>query len=574
MGKKIDLAKKAADTKMRMHNHSRPTASQYNYDNQEPAEELDEQEDNYENEEPYYEEPEEVIEENNEATEQSNQLKQIAKEKSKEYVKTAVMKNPVVKKIILISTLVILGALLVVGFVLMILGISNSGLGIGGYYDLRCDEVTVIFVDKDNNYAPTGTQTYDLEEYVAGVVFAETGNFRDLETYKVFALAARTFVQEMADESCSIEASARRQAFKDISEINTEATQMIRQAVEETAGQVLMQNNEIISVRYDAFCACDKTGDYYTLVQQRQKIPKSWADQRASGYTKIPDDLTCDNFNNKDHDCVMGHGSGMSQYGVLYLSTEEGYTYDEIINFYYGDEVTIGTPYITSIAGLDIKDTRKAKDVIQTPITEYLNSKGSSLEHMNTFIKDSVNAIGPGTREAVVVAGVSMINFLHDNFNAKLPYDWGGSYNGYGIPSSFGHYSPSAEIRGTNGVRTYYNSFDCSGFVSWAIRNGGYKFSRYTTVDFYNAFAKDSCSISSSSCVGQPGDLINSRNSHVELIIGVNEEKGTYFVAQSTGSGVVMNERGMHTGNGADTRILFMESFYNNEANVDQNYPQ
>jgi len=472
---------------------------------------------------------------------------------------------PIKNKIVLTVLLISIPFILLLVFISVILSGAEigSGVSISGYYDLRCDEITVTFTDKENNYEATGTATYSLDDYVAGVVYAEVGMFNNKEIYKVFALAARSYVQEQADDNCAIESSDRKQVFKDITG-NTDATsKLIYEAVEETTRKVLMLDKEILSVRYDAFCSIDKDEDYYTIKQQEQKIPTEWVDRQTGIAAEW-----------KLGTCQGNHGEGISQWGAYYLATEEEYTYDEIIAYYYGDEVTISTPYISSIAGLDIKNTRNASYQLNMPIEDFLASKGSSLDHMNTFIKDSVNEVGPGTRESVVVAAVSMINFLYDNFNAKLPYDWGGSYNGYGIPSSFGKYSPSAVIRGSVDTRTYYNSFDCSGFVSWSIKNGGYKFSRVTTSGFHNLFSGDSCSISSSNCIGQPGDLINSKNSHVELIIGVNEENGTYYVAQSTGGGVIMNERKMHQGNGPDTRILFLESYYTNEANVDQNYPE
>ena len=202
---------------------------------------------------------------------------------------------------------------------------------------------------------------------------------------------------------------------------------------------------------------------------------------------------------------------------------------------------------------------------------EFLNSKGSSLENLNAFIYDSVQEQGAGTRAGVVTAAVSMINYLYDNFNVRLPYYWGGSSGSIGLPASFGTYSPSAVSRGGN--VNYYKSFDCSGFVSWAIKNGGYNFSRITTSGFNSQFSHNSCNITDKNCIGQPGDLINSNQGHVELIIAVDQENGKYFIAHSGGPGVVMMERDMHTGHsGKTTKILFMEEFYSNPMNVNPDY--
>ena len=478
----------------------------------------------------------------------------------------------------------IIGVLGLVLLIAIISGYSSYGsIGFGGYYTSKCTEMTVIFVDKNNGYAVTGSQTYSMEDYVAGVVAAEVGGFANKEVYKVYALAARTFGLTASSDDCTIEGSARRQAFKDITNESGGNYDLIYEAVRETEGQVLLSNGELYRLQYDAFCYIDKDSNYYTLSQKNQKIPVDWAEKNvwSKYYLNCPCDLKdpnmteCWNGNTWEDG---GHGRGMSQYGAYYLATQEGYTYDEILSYYYGDdEVTIssnsfsgGVEGITSIAGLEIKDTTKAKP-LQQPITEFLSSNGSSLDNMNSFIHESVVEQGAGTRAGVVAAAVSTINYLYDNFNVKLPYYWGGKVYSGAIPSSFGKYSPSAVSRGGN--VDYYKSFDCSGFVSWSIRNGGYNFKEQSTSGFDSNYSKNSCLISDSSCIGQPGDLINSRACHVELIIAVDQENGKYFIAHSGGPGVVMQERDMHKGNSSNpTKIIFMEEFYSNPMNINYGY--
>ena len=507
-------------------------------------------------------------------------VKNAATESAKAKTAAAFFKNPVVIKIlliILIASLCFIGLLLII--VLIASAFESNSLSFGGYYESRCDEMTVIFVDKNNGYEVTGSETYSMDDYVAGVVYAEVGGFKNKEVYKVFSIAARTFALKHASEDCSIEGSARRQAFKDITDKQDETTNLIYEAVQETSGEVLLSNGELYSVTYDAFCYVDKDSSYYTLSQQNQQIPTDWVETnvRNNNYKNCPcnlkDESMTECWNNstwKDG----GHGSGMSQYGALYLATEEGYTYDKILSYYYGeDEISISSnAFIASIAGLEIKDTRKASP-LKEPITTFLSSKGSSLDNLNNFVHESVSENGAGTREGVVTAAVSLINYLYDNFNVKLPYYWGGKiYSSTSIPQSFGTYSPSAVSRG--GGVNYYKSFDCSGFASWAIRTGGYNFSNQSTVGFDSNYSKNSCDMTETTCIGQPGDLINSRSGHVELIIAVDEASGKYFVAHSGGSdGVVMMQRDMHKGhNSKTTKIIFMEEFYSNPSNVNTAY--
>ena len=56
------------------------------------------------------------------------------------------------------------------------------------------------------------------------------------------------------------------------------------------------------------------------------------------------------------------------------------------------------------------------------------------------------------------------------------------------------------------------------------------------------------------------------------MIVAVDEAKGTYYIAESS-YGLVMQEVPMHSANcGGGTKILHMDSFYNNGANINYNY--
>lgn len=466
------------------------------------------------------------------------------------------------KVLFLISSFLIV----IVVFIMLIAIISNNdfnssgGLAINGYYSMTCDEVTVIFVDK--NYQPTHTATYPIEEYVAGVVVGEVAYLGSYEVDKAFAVAARTFFAAHAEgNGCTIESSDRYQVFNETK--NESATK----AAEETKGQVLLSGNQLLSsIQYDAFACIDEDENYYTISQANQKVPKEWINAKIDkNNPKLAPWFICNGKENLQNH----HGNGMSQFGALYLATEQDYKYDQILKFYLGDNVTISSNYITSIAGLDVKTTTRARNTLNEPISEFLSAKGSNLDQYNNFIKGSVESAGFGTRAGVVTAAVSMINFLYDNFNTKLPYYWGGQAQQYGLPASIGRMQNSATSPG--GYTYYYKSFDCSGFVSWAIKNGGYKLSRLTTRGFDSSFSGDSCNIKDSNCIGQPGDLINSKSCHVQMIVSVDEASGKYYVAESTGEGVIMRQWGMHQGNcNSDvTKILHMDSYYNNQNNVD-----
>lgn len=463
---------------------------------------------------------------------------------------------PIVCFVVLVSTFISL---------FIVLDSNKSSSALGGYYSVRCPEVTVIFVDKQNGYTETGSKTYSLEEYVAGVIAGEVAYLGNYEVDKVYAIAARSYFLTHDDGNCTIEASDRKQAFRELTENQND--QMALQAAEETAGQVLLKNNEVYGSQYDAFACIAEDSNYYTVSQGNQKIPKEWVESKINK-EKHANWFICNGKENlKNH-----HGNGMSQFGALYLASEKDYTYDEIISFYLGDEVQISSNgLMTSVAGLEIKNTTNSQ-LLTAPISNILSTNGATIKDMDDFIYRNVTEAGKGTREAVVTAAVSQINYLYDNYKVRAPYYWGGNYQRYGMPSNLG----AKTVTSCSSTSCYYNvGFDCSGFVSWAIKNGGYNLNRLTTVEFDSKFSSNSCNIKDSNCIGQPGDLINSRKCHVQMIVAVDESSGKYMVAESTGSlGVVMREWNMHSSNcgNAETRILHMDSYYNNSNNVDPNY--
>ena len=463
---------------------------------------------------------------------------------------------PIVCFVVLVSTFISL---------FIVLDSNKSSSALGGYYSVRCPEVTVIFVDKQNGYTETGSKTYSLEEYVAGVIAGEVAYLGNYEVDKVYAIAARSYFLTHDDGNCTIEASDRKQAFRELTENQND--QMALQAAEETAGQVLLKNNEVYGSQYDAFACIAEDSNYYTISQGNQKIPKEWVESRINK-ERHPNWFICNGKENLSNH----HGNGMSQFGALYLASEKGYTYDEIISFYLGDEVKISSNgLMTSVAGLEIKNTTNSQ-LLTAPISNILSTNGATIKDMDDFIYRNVTEAGKGTREAVVTAAVSQINYLYDNYKVRAPYYWGGNYQRYGMPSNLG----AKTVTSCSSTSCYYNvGFDCSGFVSWAIKNGGYNLNRLTTVEFDSKFSSNSCNIKDSNCIGQPGDLINSRKCHVQMIVAVDESSGKYMVAESTGSlGVVMREWNMHSSNcgNTETRILHMDSYYNNSNNVDPNY--
>ena len=480
--------------------------------------------------------------------------------------KAKVVIKKAIRKIIIIPLIIIALPILLIFMVFIILfsdesnfdGGSNYGSATAGYYPIECEDVTVIFTDKSNNYATTGSGTYSLEDYVAGVIAGEVGQFNNIEVFKEYAIAARTYFLRN-ESNCTIESSDRKQVFRETS------SALAKQAAEETKGQVLLDSNgKPISTEYDAFCSIDKDSNYYTIKQKNQKIPVEWVDKQNGIISEW-----------KQGTCAGNHGRGSSQWGSYYLATERDYNYQQLLNYYYSENnamTSISSPAFTaSIANLDIKTTINASNELSQSIESLLSSKGSSLADYNNYIKQSVEEAGRGTRAGVVAGAVAMINYLYDNFDTKLPYYWGGSYQGVGIPNTFGNNTPSSPS--PSGKRYQYKSFDCSGFTSWAVKNAGYKINRLNVTGFDNLVGPSNmCDVTNQSCIGQPGDFISYKRAHIKMIVSVDEPNNRYYVAEATGSGVIITTQGIHERGNEVTSILHMDSFYNNPNNIDTNY--
>lgn len=194
------------------------------------------------------------------------------------------------------------------------------------------EECTSITVD--------GLGTYNLEDYVAGVIqhesYQDDGNE---EALKAQAVAARTYAINYTNNcTSSISNSQGAQTF------STTPSEKAKAAANATAGQVLTHNGSVFSSQYDSFCYADKDCPDAT---------KNSDGTYSVTYTKVPNGET---HVVKLTDSVQygrivpggGHARGMSQL-VSYEMSKNGSSYKDILNFFYSDGVKISS--ITETAG-------------------------------------------------------------------------------------------------------------------------------------------------------------------------------------------------------------------------------
>lgn len=416
-------------------------------------------------------------------------------------------------------------------------------IGLNGYEYLElenlCEDIYVYNTDNGSD------GTYPLEEYIAGVVAAEVGMMNDLTTYEVFAVAARTYALNRLknSDSCSIEGNENAQAFRPTTD------ELILEAVSNTKGLVITRDKDLFSTMYDAFCWEEKDDSYYYLCQgnyetgEPLKVPIEWANEyvaKWSGQVFL------------DNPRYMSHGQGMSQHGVYYLSASESWTRDEILTYFYGDDTKLMSVYQTFMyngeyaINPDDELYQGLQFLAGTSIEELLNSSESSVEEYNSYLSSVVEIEGVGTRGAVVGSAVTLIGSLA-NMGYKLPYQWGGKYYFVGTNISWGkigstdcaNYATVYKDKSVCTVNYRWTSFDCSGFVNWAIVNG-FKFNNFTEMDAAGAYqitadTNNIVKLNANEAVCLPGDVLYN-SGHIMLIVGLDDINKQYIVAESTGS--------------------------------------
>lgn len=396
-----------------------------------------------------------------------------------------------------------------------------------GYYDAPCQEITVIGTSEHPD-----SGTFSVEDYVAGVVQNEVGFWDNLVVDEVFAIAARTYVFKTAEETCTIENSTRYQTF------TSNPGEMAKEAAMNTRGVVITdENGYLLLTQYDALAVKEITNTDYILKQKDQHIPKSWIESHINSSTL-------------NYYANHNHGNGISQWGARYLA-EQGKNYTEIISYYldnaafkntYMGEGLEGVPEYPLIdnGGRILRGHR---------LDNFLIMEGSSLEYLNGLIRNNVDKAGRGTRAGVVSAAVTLIGEMN-KFGVKLPYVYGG-----------GHRSIS---NGADGSWGSGSGLDCSGFISWAIYNGGVSISASDSSSF--ASLGNVVDLSNEPVL-RPGDIIwrprtSGKVGHVALVVGYDNANGQYLTAEALGSdyGILFHKRKF---NASGYKGISMENYYN-----------
>lgn len=252
---------------------------------------------------------------------------------------------------------------------------------------------------------------------------------------------------------------------------------------------------------------------------------------------------------------------------VMIEEANNGLTYDQILaNKYAKNSTSAGVCQTGTIDYNNYQLNTENSGILHEPLDSFLSSKGTSIDAFNQLIDANVKKAGYGTRAAVVAAAVTLIGELNDKYQVKIPYFWGGGHEGISTYAKSSWGSTACHTYANN--QNYnYCGLDCSGFVGWAIYNGGFKQVTTVAASYSSLSGAKNVNLTSSNVLN-PGDLLAS-SSHVILIIGVDQQSGEYTCAEAKGNqyGVVFSRHSLDGDNGKYYGVD-MTGFYQNQSNV------
>ena len=250
-----------------------------------------------------------------------------------------------------------------------------------------------------------------------------------------------------------------------------------------------------------------------------------------------------------------------------------GRSYDEILDKVYGGKISkskcdgsesdgsssggTGSSGVTSF-------NNSSSNVLQEPLSSFLSKKGSSVQEFNNTISNNVNKAGWGTRQGVVAAATTLISELNDKYGVRINYFWGGGHSGQSTLAD-GNWGNTGCDAYANGKHYNRCGLDCSGFVGWAIYNGGYRNITTLAQSYYTVNGTTRVELNNSPLL-RPGDLMYS-SGHVVMIVGVDSANSKYIVAEAAGLdyGVLFSKKDY---NPSGYTGLDMTAFYENSSNV------
>lgn len=237
---------------------------------------------------------------------------------------------------------------------------------------------------------------------------------------------------------------------------------------------------------------------------------------------------------------------------------------------------------------------KRLNNIQNISFAEVLQMNHTSIDIVNNQLLQEVTKVTPGSREAVVTAGMFLVNSLA-SYNLSLPYMFYGGHdyygtNGSGVRTTFDSHdyyginpyfgslvyngNKKGVYRDTNGTTYYYNGLDCSGFVGWALHNGGVDFPTLSALDYLDKDKQNTYHLTTSTIKEKKakiGDVMSKTPHHAALIIGVNySETNSYIVyLEEVGDGLVVSQKDINDSYLNKFTVINMDYVYENNKTSD-----
>ena len=392
--------------------------------------------------------------------------------------------------------------------------------------------------------------TVDFEKYILGVALAEAGPSSPDEAIKAQIIAVRNFTLTRNSGMCPGNPSDCFYGYN-------ESTGIIRMRA---------CTNDQVYWDYTKDCPKIERSGQPTLYCEgvdgstdiwKRALSEERQDEVEAIANSVMGEVLLDENGN-----VLKLGYQKDETDQFIADANAGKSYVEILESVYGAndyssaKCSYGGVYDYGDYTLSSQDTT----ILHEPLGEFLEDNGSSLEEFNELIADNVDDAGWGTRAGVVAAAVTLIGELGDNYGVKVPYYWGGGHYDGVVDGALAKWGSTECHTYANDQHYNYCGFDCSGFVPWAIKNGGFKKSQDLAGNFKNMPNARKVTLTNKPEL-QPGDLLESEG-HIVLVVGIDEASGQYICAEAMGNayGVLFSRRAFNESGywGVD-----LEGYYN-----------
>lgn len=230
-----------------------------------------------------------------------------------------------------------------------------------------------------------------LETYLIGVVSGEMPALYDLEALKAQAVAARTYTIQLLESQDAIHDTVKHQVYLDNEQLKEkwqdkfdEYYTKVSQAVQETAGEIITYQDELIKPFYFSISNgyTENSEDYWSTSYPYLKSVNSEWDKTAPNY-EVQTEFTLDELRNKFNN------KSLTKDSFVILNKTEGKNVNEIL---VGDKVYSGREFreILGLRSADFSLTFNDNKVIITTYG-YGHGVGMSQYGANELAKQGKN---------------------------------------------------------------------------------------------------------------------------------------------------------------------------------------